>query len=94
MSTINRGPLGSAFLINRDPASTNNNAGGGGGAATAFAPEPSNPAKAPAASSTAIPMPGPTLPTDNAESSRPPSPAMSNFAPRARCRSHRRAGRW
>ena len=60
MSTINRGPLGSAFLINRDPA--NSNGGGTGGAATAFATESSSGPRPTAASSTAIPMPGPTTP--------------------------------
>ena len=71
MSTINRGPLGSAFLINRDPAntSTGGNGNAGGGAATAFAPEPASEPKASAASSTAIPMPGPISPTSELQSS-------------------------
>ena len=68
MSTINRGPLGSAFLINRDPASTANGTAkgqpnpeqaGGTGPVAAFAPEP-KPAGA-------IPMPGPTLATPDPE---------------------------
>ncbi len=90
MSTINRGPLGSAFLINRDPANSNgggnnpNNGSSNSNSATALAPEPpARPAPAPAASSapamssTAIPMPGPTLATPAAE---PASGSTANFA--------------
>lgn len=88
MSTINRGPLGSAFLINRDPTGTHGTNTGtnantsNASSATAFAPEPpARPAPAaasgPAASSTAIPMPGPTLTVPSAEA----APALTtNFA--------------
>ena len=88
MSTINRGPLGSAFLINRD-SGNGNNSGGPSGSNTAFANEPQasasvNGAKpAPAASTataTAIPMPGPTLAESFSTPTSSPS-SGSNFAP-------------
>jgi len=83
MSTINRGPLGSAFLINRD--SGNGNASSGG-SSTAFAHEPqasasSNGAKpAPSSTATAIPMPGPTLAESFSTPTSSPS-SIANFAP-------------
>ena len=86
MSTINRGPLGSAFLINRDPANSSSGGGGsnssGGGAATAFATESSNGPKPTAASSTAIPMPGPISSTSEAEfpELKPGADPGANFA--------------
>ena len=73
MSTINRGPLGSAFLINRDSTNGGNHGGGNAspGSSTETAPvslaEPTSSAAAGSkpgaspASTGAIPMPGPTL---------------------------------
>lgn len=78
MSSINRGPLGSAFLINRD---TNGSTGSNGSStATATPPAPESPAgPRPMASSTAIPMPGPTL----AAPAPPPAGAPAMAAPGA-----------
>ncbi len=78
MSTINRGPLGSAFLINREPPAANGIGHGSsssrrrvGRTATATAPAPES--AAPASASAAIPMPGPTLATP----STAPAPAST-----------------
>jgi len=89
MSTINRGPLGSAFLINREPANGSNSNGSASATATpptteATATLSGGPKSAPTISTSspsmgAIPMPGPTLavpPTIAA-----PAPAPSNIAP-------------
>ena len=83
MSTINRGPLGSAFLINREPVGNTPAAGGANAAATAgpatATPPPPPEAPKPVASSTAIPMPGPVLasPPQSAPSPKPAPPAMA-----------------
>ena len=95
MSTINRGPLGSAFLINRDPnqsganGSASANGSNNAGPSTATATPPPAPEAKPAPASGAIPMPGPTLanpsPTPMSSSATltapaAPAPASSSFA--------------
>ena len=82
MSTINRGPLGSAFLINRDAnngnGSTSTSSGSNTATATATPPtiEPT-PKPAPTPAAAAIPMPGPTLATP-ISAPTPPVPTMAS----------------
>ena len=79
MSTINRGPLGSASLINRE-SSNGNGSGTATASSSAFSTEPQA-STSPKSSSTipssssseAIPMPGPTLAT-------PPSSSLSDYS--------------
>ena len=94
MSTINRGPLGSAFLINRE-SSNGKESSSNGSTATATIPmaEPTSSAAAgsknsaptpPVSSSGAIPMPGPTLapttPAATASASASAAPSPATFA--------------
>ena len=78
MSSITRGPLGSAFLINREPAAANGATASSNPTATAPPPPPAEAAK-PATSSTAIPMPGPVL-APPPQATAGPGPAASVMA--------------
>ncbi len=79
MSTINRGPLGSAFLINRESSHGTATAG-----AFSTEPHPSTGSKTTptiSSSSEPIPMPGPTLAAPSPSTDYSSSSSSVDFAP-------------